>query len=170
MVDLATSLFAHILPDDGSIENLSGNNVLFLCPYKEQGAELRKQLKWALQNEIHAFQNIPPVCTIDQMHGHREEICCFRFAPGHYSLLGFLKEWRRLNVAFTRANSVLWIVGNIAALRTQLAVIVKHLKRKKLALTLIHYLDQGDLINVKGCSTLPRTERRERYVHRALLS
>ena len=77
MVGLATSLFAHILPDDGNVEDLPGNNALFLCHYKLQGAELRNQLKWALQNEMPAFQNIPPACTIDQIHGHREEIAIF---------------------------------------------------------------------------------------------
>lgn len=155
------SLFTHE-PQSPDIEDLLGHRVLILSPYKEQCNELRRQLKWALQNAMPEFGNIPPVSTVDKVQGSECRIVILDFVPAHCNALGFLKTWNRLNVAFTRAKDVFWIVGNLKVLREQLVLIAKGFNCKKLALALIYYLDEGLVINVDTVNSLPFSQKSRR--------
>lgn len=151
---LVISLLRHV-PTEG-IPDLPGSSITLLSPYKEDLEELKKQLGFGIKFELSPnFLNIPLVQTIDKMQGGQNEIVILLIPPHHCALLGFMREFHRWNVAMTRANSVFWIIGNLDGLRSQLKVLSKGMRCKKLALTIIDYLDRGQVIDVAQPATLP---------------
>ena len=73
-----------------------------ITPYKEQMKLLRKQLGGAVE-----------VNTVDAFQGREKDIIIISCVRGGGSGgLGFLNDYRRMNVAVTRAKHVLWVVGN----------------------------------------------------------
>ena len=58
-----------------------------------------------------------PVHTVDSFQGSEADIVIISFVRGNkHNSTGFLKDYRRLNVALTRAKHVLLCVGNAACL------------------------------------------------------
>lgn len=87
------------------------NKIGVITPYKEQNRSLQsafvKKFGNAIKREI-TFN------TIDGFQGQEKEIIimsCVR-ADANKSGVGFLRDYRRMNVALTRSKSSLWILGN----------------------------------------------------------
>jgi hypothetical protein len=153
-LSLVLSLLKH-KPSDG-IPDLPGSSVTLLSPYKEDLEELKKQLGFGIKAELGPdFLNIPLVQTIDKMQGGQNEVVILLIPPHHCSLLGFMKEFNRWNVGMTRAKSVFWIIGNLDGLCSQLKVLSKGMRCKRIALTIIDYLDRGRVIDMEEHPTLP---------------
>ena len=145
-LQVVLSLLKHEAPE--GIPDLPGSSITLLSPYKEDLEELKKQLGFGIKADLGPdFLNIPLVQTIDKMQGGQNEIVILLIPPHHCALLGFMKEFHRWNVGMTRAKSVFWIFGNLDGLRSQLKVLSKGMRCKKLALTIIDYLDRGRVID-----------------------
>lgn len=130
------------------ISQLDPMKITLLSPYKDDCTELQRQLRWAMEAKYPGLP-LPQITVVDKIQGGQNEIVLLMFTPNHCNILGFLKEWNRLNVAGTRAQSVFYIFGNYEALRDQLHHIV-NMGCKKLALMLIDYAYKGRVINVMG--------------------
>ena len=67
-----------------------------------------------------AFVPLIEVATVDCFQGSEKDIiilcCVLSHSPKSTSNVGFLNDYRRLNVAFTRSRYALWIVGNFSVL------------------------------------------------------
>lgn len=98
-------------------ESQIAEDVVFLTPYRAQQDELRKLLK------KRSGKTPPMVSTVDGFQGREAELVIFSAvrAPdvesGAKAGIGFLSDERRLNVAVTRAKSVLIIVGHADTLK-----------------------------------------------------
>ena len=153
--NLLNSIFWHDVGNSG-LDELPGSSILIMSPYKEQAKELRLQVRWTLQGPQPHFTNIPEVATVDRMQGGERRIVIFDFTPDQANTLGFLKLWNRLNVGFSRSKDILWIVGNLTRLRQELHLICEIFKCRKLALSLIHFLEHGLVVNCSTNDYLPK--------------
>ncbi|KAL3238211.1 DNA/RNA helicase SEN1 [Nakaseomyces bracarensis] len=88
-----------------------------ISPYKEQVQKMRREF-------VKYFGNSVMKCidfnTIDGFQGQEKEIIiisCVRADDSHNSGVGFLKDFRRMNVALTRAKTSIWILGHQKSLR-----------------------------------------------------
>jgi hypothetical protein len=163
--DLVESLFSHPVPD--GIADLPGHNVTIMAPYADQTTEIARQVRWKLRGIDIQFKNFPAVIGADKMQGNENEIiiACLTTANEHHgSIIGFLREYNRLNVIQTRAKQVFILVGNIERWRSELIVLVKGLKCKRLALLIIDFLDLGDVIDVDAHHLLPASEDESRNI------
>ena len=86
-----------------------------IAPYRAQVTTLRKILA-----------TLPPsdISTVDQFQGRDKDIIiysCTRTKVSKPSVKSsgsdIMSDWRRLNVAVTRAKSRLWMIGNIEILK-----------------------------------------------------
>jgi len=119
------------------MEVTGGNpaTVGLIAPYRAQVAILRKLLAAGL---------VPAsdISTVDQFQGRDKDVIiysCTRTKSKNADAAAIdnsiMSDWRRLNVAVTRAKARLWMVGNIEALKT-FEPFAK----------LIDYLEQNDLV------------------------
>ncbi|GMM56550.1 hypothetical protein DAKH74_031660 [Maudiozyma humilis] len=82
-----------------------------ISPYKEQMLKMRRDFTSYFGSFINKFIDFN---TIDGFQGQEKEIIiisCVR-ADDTKTSVGFLKDFRRMNVAFTRAKTSLWILGH----------------------------------------------------------
>lgn len=82
-----------------------------ISPYREQMQKLRTDFVRHFGGIINKYIDFN---TIDGFQGQEKEIIiisCVR-ADENNSSVGFLKDFRRMNVAFTRAKTSLWILGH----------------------------------------------------------
>jgi DNA replication ATP-dependent helicase Dna2 len=88
-------------------------------PAKDVGviAPYRSQLKCL----AHSLQSLPDVevNTVDQYQGRDKECILFSMVRSNEKgqLGSLLKDWRRMNVAFTRAKSKLVVIGSLLTLK-----------------------------------------------------
>ncbi|ONH68944.1 Helicase SEN1 [Cyberlindnera fabianii] len=108
-VDIALELVHKLVDEFGKLD--FKNKIGIITPYKEQNSLLRNKFirEWgkAILNEI-TFN------TIDGFQGQEKEIIimsCVRADPSSRGV-GFLRDFRRMNVALTRPKSSLWILGH----------------------------------------------------------
>ncbi|KAH3745789.1 P-loop nucleoside triphosphate hydrolase superfamily protein [Pelomyxa schiedti] len=81
-----------------------------ITPYSEQCGAL-KQL-------LHGVGHHIEVTTFDGYKGREKDIVIVSTVRSNVcDYMGFLKDWRRLNVVLTRARLALWVVGNACSLR-----------------------------------------------------
>jgi len=86
--------------------NLSKKNTVILSPYNAQIDAIRKKIG----KDWH-------VSTIDSMQGQEADICVISLTRSNEnSELGFLKDYRRTNVAISRAKKACFILGDSATL------------------------------------------------------
>lgn len=82
-----------------------------ISPYREQMQLIKKDFKQYFGSVIFKYVDFN---TIDGFQGQEKEIViisCVR-ADDTSTSVGFLKDFRRMNVALTRAKSSLWILGH----------------------------------------------------------
>ncbi|CAK9786073.1 hypothetical protein CC85DRAFT_326715 [Cutaneotrichosporon oleaginosum] len=104
-----------------NLEAQYGNRIDFtmrigvITMYKEQLNELKRQFRNAFGDEI--VEKID-FNTVDGFQGQEKDIIilsCVRSGP-NLTTIGFLKDFRRMNVALTRAKSTLFVLGNASTL------------------------------------------------------
>lgn len=82
-----------------------------ISPYKEQAMTMRRQFRSHFGASIMHYVDFN---TIDGFQGQEKEIIiisCVR-ADDTKTSVGFLKDFRRMNVALTRAKTSMWILGH----------------------------------------------------------
>jgi senataxin len=106
---------------------IASNVVAILTFYKAQVAEIQKRLDAAGLSGTKAVK----VSSVDGYQGSEADVVVVSFvrtAPG--GGIGFLRDFRRLNVALTRARDTLVLFGHVSALRAALgsdvAALVDH--------------------------------------------
>ncbi|EPY52157.1 ATP-dependent 5' to 3' DNA/RNA helicase Sen1 [Schizosaccharomyces cryophilus OY26] len=122
-----------------------------ITPYRQQLHELRKAFKDKFGKTIMSSVDIQ---TVDGFQGQEKDIIIFSCVKSYskYSI-GFLRDFRRLNVALTRARSSLFIVGNLETLKTDNlwgSLVDDALQRKLVESP--HLGTDGQLIPVKNAS------------------
>jgi ATP-dependent RNA/DNA helicase IGHMBP2 len=81
-------------------------NVAVISPYSGQ-----------VQAVTNALKNIARISTIDSFQGQEEEVVILSLVRSNPDgVIGFLNDYRRMNVAITRAKSQLYIIGDSATL------------------------------------------------------
>lgn len=91
------------------------NQIGIISPYKEQVHAFRRRFKELFGAKI--LSNVE-INTIDGFQGKEKDIIivsCVRGRPEHG--VGFLSDYRRMNVSLTRAKHSLFILGNSESLR-----------------------------------------------------
>ena len=87
-------------------EGLALENTAFITPYSGQVAAARIQLPATLR-----------ISTIDSFQGQeKENIVLSLVRSNDEGIIGFLKDYRRMNVALTRAKEQLFIIGDSATI------------------------------------------------------
>lgn len=87
-------------------EGLTLENTAFITPYSGQVAAARTQLPATLR-----------ISTIDSFQGQeKENIVLSLVRSNDEGIIGFLKDYRRMNVALTRAKEQLFIIGDSATI------------------------------------------------------
>jgi DNA replication ATP-dependent helicase Dna2 len=86
-----------------------------MAPYRSQVSTLRKKLT-----------TLPPsdVSTVDQFQGRDKDVIIYSCTRTKVAKSGrknansdIMSDWRRLNVAVTRAKARLWMIGNVDTLK-----------------------------------------------------
>ena len=89
-----------------TVENLTLASTAFISPYAGQVA--------AAQASIN---NLKRISTIDSFQGQEEHTVIISLVrSNNHNIIGFLKDYRRINVAITRAKDNLYIIGDSATL------------------------------------------------------
>ncbi|KAF7891308.1 uncharacterized protein EAF02_001633 [Botrytis sinoallii] len=157
IADMVMSIMKH-QPTRG-LAPLPFDKISIFTPYKAENMELVNQVKMRIRHVWgDAVGRFPLFTTIDSTQSGQNEIVLLSLTPANKtngSKIGFLKEWNRMNVALTRAQSTLFMFGNLDLWRSQLSVLVKGMRCKKLGLFIMDLLDYGDIIDIDGDNTLP---------------
>ena len=89
-----------------------------IAPYATQVAAIKKALGPALSEGLQATLEIS---TVDGFQGRERDLIVFSATRANASgAVGFVADWRRLNVTLTRARNGLIVVGNAPTLRQEL--------------------------------------------------
>ena len=86
-----------------------------ISPYKSQVRLLKEKLFKFVRNafEIDRPQEYLEINTVDAFQGREKDIIIFSCVRSNRDQgLGFVSDYRRMNVAITRAKHCLYIVGN----------------------------------------------------------
>ena len=102
---------------DEIFESSDNHSVGVIAPFRAQVALLRKKISKLAPTDI---------STVDQFQGRDKDIIIFsctrtkpkKMSNGDLEFDDILSDWRRLNVAVTRAKAKLWLIGNSTALKT----------------------------------------------------
>lgn len=87
-------------------EDLENHTVAFISPYAGQVSAAREKLDKAIR-----------VSTIDSFQGQEKEVIIVSLVRSNdEGDIGFLKDYRRMNVALTRAKEKLFVIGDSATL------------------------------------------------------
>jgi len=87
-------------------EQLNTNNTAFISPYSGQVAAAKDKLPSGIR-----------ISTIDSFQGQeKENIIVSLVRSNENSDIGFLKDYRRMNVAITRAQEKLFVIGDSATI------------------------------------------------------
>ena len=90
-----------------------------ISPYKSQVRSLKEKLFKLLRHnyEIHSPQEYLEINTVDAFQGREKDIIIFSSVRSNKDAgLGFVNDYRRMNVAITRARHCLYIIGNQSTL------------------------------------------------------
>jgi superfamily I DNA and/or RNA helicase len=112
-------------------EKMAGASIGIISPYSEQVRYIRSQ---QTEDEVLKTWDVQ-VNTIDGFQGQEKEVICISLVRSNTtSEIGFLKDFRRLNVALTRAMKKLVIVGDFSTLASHplYAELIKHVESKGL--------------------------------------
>lgn len=108
LTNLVSELAAHYAPEDFP-------SVAVISPYRGQIYELKEQMEH--NPALKALGNKIAVNTIDSFQGQERDVVYISMTRSNAdSVIGFLSDIRRMNVAMTRARKKLVIVGDSATL------------------------------------------------------
>ncbi|CRG99943.1 dna2/nam7 helicase family member, putative [Plasmodium relictum] len=97
------------------INNINTNYICVITPYSKQMNLLRSIFYdnfYEDKNYSNVYKNIE-ISTVDSFQGREKEIVIFSLVCSNYfKNIGFLKDYRRLNVAITRAKRHVVVIGN----------------------------------------------------------
>ena len=114
---LLTTIVKNLSNHNHSLRALKGR-IGIISPYKHQVRLIKNKL-YAIKNQLginnHEFSSCIEINTVDAYQGREKDIIIISTVRSHG--LGFLNDYRRMNVAITRAKNFLWIVGNQQALQ-----------------------------------------------------
>ncbi|SCU97691.1 LAFA_0G12728g1_1 [Lachancea sp. 'fantastica'] len=111
---VAVELVENLLNHFENSYNFTGK-IGIISPYREQMLMLRREFRRYFGAPV---SNYVDFNTIDGFQGQEKEIIiisCVR-ADDTKSGVGFLKDFRRMNVALTRAKTTMWILGHHSSL------------------------------------------------------
>ncbi|SCV04833.1 LANO_0G12794g1_1 [Lachancea nothofagi CBS 11611] len=111
---VAIELVENLLNNFENTYNFTGK-IGVISPYREQMQTMKREFRKYFGNPIIAYVDFN---TIDGFQGQEKEIIiisCVR-ADDTKSGVGFLKDFRRMNVALTRAKTSMWILGHHSSL------------------------------------------------------
>jgi len=94
-------------------EKLLGSSIGIISPYSKQVSYIRDEV---LESDIYVDLDVT-VNTIDGFQGQEKDVIYISLVRSNEKgEIGFLKDYRRMNVAMTRAKKKLVIVGDFATL------------------------------------------------------
>lgn len=113
--DEANVLFQHLISFTQELPDDTQASLAIISPYRGQ-VEILSELNAAHAEELSVYKHIK-VNTIDGFQGQERDVVYLSLCRSNENgELGFLTDYRRLNVALTRAKSKLVIVGDSATL------------------------------------------------------
>jgi senataxin len=89
-----------------------GMDIGVITPYKRQVRHLRNAFSHSYRGQFRADIEIN---TVDGFQGREKDVIIFSCVRSG-DRIGFLDDFRRMNVAITRAKFALWIIGKAATL------------------------------------------------------
>ena len=93
------------------------NNIGIITPYSAQRVLIQKKLKEKYKDQTHDIMNILKISSVDGFQGKEKDfIIVSNVRSNDHGEIGFLKDFRRLNVSITRAKYGMIIIGNINCL------------------------------------------------------
>ena len=102
----------HLLQLIANIEEGDTPSIAIISPYKEQVIQIKESLE---EDELNGIQT----GTIDGFQGQERDIIYLSLVRSNSkSEIGFLKDYRRMNVAMTRARKKLIMIGDSATIGT----------------------------------------------------
>lgn len=105
------ALLIRLMQDDV----LDGLNIGVIAPYKAQVEQLNRLMNES--DELASFKQNIDINSVDSFQGQERDVIYISLVRSNSEgQIGFLKEYRRLNVAMTRAKERLVIVGDSATL------------------------------------------------------
>jgi hypothetical protein len=105
---------ARLIANIAEIYQKAGKEWVVIVPYRAQARRIIQELKKRLDDDISLEERI---ATVDSFQGRERNKVIYGFTRSNQDgQIGFLKELRRLNVAMTRAQQQLVLVGNFAML------------------------------------------------------
>lgn len=113
---LLITLVKSLSSRDRSLTQLK-NRIGIISPYRHQVRLIKNKLYHArddLRLKSEDFASCIEINTVDAYQGREKDIIIISTVRSHG--LGFLNDYRRMNVAISRAKNFLWIVGNQNAL------------------------------------------------------
>jgi superfamily I DNA and/or RNA helicase len=85
---------------------MQGGNIGVVTPYAAQVRQIRRMLRGSCE-----------VCSVDGFQGREKDVIIMSTVrASHSGSVGFLADWRRVNVAFTRPKCGLIVLGNYETL------------------------------------------------------
>jgi len=114
--EIAASIVATALSRDSK---LKASDLAIITPYAAQTKLIREELARRRDGPSNIDDEEVEVSTVDGFQGREKELIIFSSVrANHQHELGFCGDWRRINVALTRARRGLVIVGHAATLET----------------------------------------------------
>ena len=95
-----------------SSSSASTSSIGVISPYKQQVVLIRKLLQDLLPSPMLEID------SVDAFQGREKDLILFSCVRSSGNSVGFLADYRRLNVAITRARLAVWLVGNASFLRS----------------------------------------------------
>jgi superfamily I DNA and/or RNA helicase len=94
----------------------SENQIGIIVPYKNHVLEVKKMIK-KLKLDIGNLNVEDLVASVDSYQGQERDVIIFAFTRSNKEgNIGFLADWRRLNVAMTRTKKQLVMIGSLKTL------------------------------------------------------
>jgi superfamily I DNA and/or RNA helicase len=116
--EIITKLFELILTESPSIAE--ENELGIIVPYANHVVQIKKALQKCARERSLNLGNLAIkdlVASVDSYQGQERDIILFAFSRSNLNgTVGFLSDWRRLNVAMTRTKKQLVMIGNMNTL------------------------------------------------------
>jgi len=132
--------------------NIHPSAITIIVPYTEEKEELKRQLANRIPDD--AWEEMV-LSSFDGIQGAENRHVVASITPAnehHGSTIGFLREWSRMNVAITRAQEVLWLVGNMDKWMEELSIFAADTSisgASNFAMFLVDLQTLGDVVDIE---------------------